>query len=59
MEEEVVEGVLLGVSVVVLTVVLPACMIFYTVTFPHASATILQTKKENRTEMRNHQAYLL
>ena len=45
MEEAVVEVVLVGVFVVVLVVVLPACIIFYSVTFPHASASVLQTKK--------------
>ena len=44
---EVVVVVLVGVFVVILVVVLPACTIFYSVTFPHASATILQTKNNN------------
>ena len=39
--EEVVVVVLVGVFIVVLVVVLPACTIFYTVNFPRASATIL------------------
>ena len=46
-EEVVVEVVLVGMFVVVLVVVLPACTIFYSVTFPHASATILWTKNNN------------
>ena len=45
--EEVVVVVFVGVFVVVLVVVLPECIIFYIVTFPHASATILQTKNNN------------
>ena len=45
--EEVVVVVLVGVFVVVLVVVLPACTIIHSVTFPHVSATILQTKHNN------------
>ena len=39
--------VLVGVFVVVLVVVVPAYTIIHSVTFPHASAIILQTKNNN------------
>ena len=39
--------VVLVVVVPVLVVVLPACMIIHSVTFPHASVIILQTKNNN------------
>ena len=39
--------VLVGVFVVILVVVLPACTIIHSVTFPYASATILWTKNNN------------
>ena len=39
--------ILVVVVIPVLVVVLPACTIIHSVTFPQASATILQTKNNN------------
>ena len=46
-EVVVVAVVLVGVFVVILVVVLPACTIIHSVTFPQASATVLWTKNNN------------
>ena len=44
--EVVVVVIVVAVVVVVLVVAVPAYTVIHSVTFPHASATILQTKKQ-------------